>query len=151
VSGRKRQLVVDTPGVVLTVLVWAAAVHDRDGARFVAHAVRLYGPDVPRRSLVGAAAGSGALRVDARRQPRGWKLAVLKRADPPPRGSFAVQPQRGIVERTCSWGGGLRRLSRDDDSQVESSAALIYGGMSHLLLRRLARSPATDVRSIPAA
>jgi hypothetical protein len=50
-----------------------------------------------------------------------------------------------------SWWGGLRRLTRDYEYQVESSEALIYAGMSHLLLRRLTRSPATEARSSPAA
>lgn len=36
-----------------------------------------------------------------------------------------------------AWWGGLRRLSRDDEYQVESSEALIYAGMSHLMLRRM--------------
>jgi hypothetical protein len=41
-------------------------------------------------------------------------------------------------------------LSRDYAYQVASSEALIYAGMSHLVLRRLTRSPATDARSSPA-
>lgn len=75
---------------------------------------------------------------------------MVKGSDTQPRSTFAVQPHRWIVERTCSWWGGLRRLSRDYEYQVESSEALIYAGMSHLLLRRLTRSPATDARSSPA-
>ena len=56
-SGRKRQLLVDTQGFVLKVVVSAAAVQDRDGARLLAQALRLYGPAVPRRALVWADAG----------------------------------------------------------------------------------------------
>src|SRR5262249_62116907 len=36
-------------------------------------------------------------------------------------------------------GGGLRRLSKDYGYQVESSEALIYAGMSQLILRRMTR------------
>ena len=75
---------------------------------------------------------------------------MVKRSDTPPRSTFAVQPHRWIVERTFSWWGGLRRLSRDYEYQVESSEALIYAGMSHLLLRRLTHSPVIDARSSPA-
>jgi DDE family transposase len=45
-KGRKRHLLVDTQGFVLKVVVSAADVQDRDGARLLAHAVRFYGPDL---------------------------------------------------------------------------------------------------------
>jgi putative transposase len=71
----------------------------------------------------------------------GWTLEVVKRSDRQPRSAFAVQPHRWIVERTFSWLGGFRRLSKEYEYQVESSEALIYAAMSQLMLRRLARSP----------
>jgi putative transposase len=139
VSGRKRHLLVDTQGLVLKVVVSAADVQDRDGARLLAHALQLYGPELPRLSLVWAdAAYSGPLEDDLRQQ-MGWTLKVVKRSDTPPRNAFAVHPHRWIVERTFSWWGGLRRLSKDYEYQVESSEALIYAGMCHLMLRRLTR------------
>jgi putative transposase len=134
--------VVDTQGFVLKVVVSAADVQDRDGARLVAQALRLYGPDFPRLSLVWADAAYGGQVGEDLRQLMGWEVEVVKRSDTQPRTAFAVQPHRWIVERTFSWWGGLRRLSTDYDYQVESSEALIYAGMSHLMLRRLARSPA---------
>jgi putative transposase len=100
VSGRKRHLLVDTQGFVLKVVVWAADVQDCDGARLVAHAVRLYGPDLPRLSRVWADAGYGGQLVDELRQQMGWTLEVVKRSDTQPRSTFAVQPHRWIVERT---------------------------------------------------
>jgi putative transposase len=139
VSGRKRHLLVDTQGLVLKVVVSAADVQDRDGARLLAHALQLYGPDLPRLSLVWADAGYAGQLVDDLQQQIGWRLEVVKRPDTQHRGTFAVQPHRWIVERTFSWWGGLRRLSKDYEYQVESSEALIYAGMSHLMLRRLSR------------
>jgi putative transposase len=137
--GRKRHLLVDTQGFALKVVVSAADVQDRDGARLVAQALRLYGPDLPHLSKVWADAGySGALVREVREQ-MGWELEIVTRADIQPRGAFAVQPHRWIVERTFAWWGGLRRLSRDYEYQVESSEALIYAGMSHLMLRRMTR------------
>jgi len=59
VKGRKRHLLVDTQGLLLKVVVSAADVQDRDGARLLAHAVRLYGPHLPRLSLVWADAAYG--------------------------------------------------------------------------------------------
>ena len=147
-NGRKRHLLVDTQGFVLKVVVSAADVQDRDGARLLAHAVQRYGPDLPRLSLVWADAAYAGPLADDLRQQMGWTLAVVKRSDLQPRGSFAVQPHRWIVERTFSWWGGLRRLSKDYEYQVESSEALIYAGMSHLMLRRLSRR--AQPLSIPA-
>jgi putative transposase len=142
VKGRKRHLLVDTQGFVLKVVVSAADVQDRDGARLLAHSVRLYGPHLPRLSLVWADAGYAGQLVDDLRQLMGWEVEVVKRGDTQPRTTFAVQPHRWIVERTFSWWGGLRRLSKDYEYQVESSEALIYVGMSHLMLRKLTRSSA---------
>lgn len=150
-SGRKRHLLVDTQGFVLKVVVSAANVQDRDGARLLAHALQLYGPDLPRLSLVWADAGYSGQLGDELRQQMGWRLEVVQRSDSQPRGTFAVQPHRWIVERTFSWWGGLRRLSKDYEYQVESSEALIYAGMSHLMLRRLTRRAAAPyARSSPA-
>jgi putative transposase len=150
VKGRKRHLLVDTQGFVLKVVVSAADVQDRDGARLVAQALRLYGPEFPRLSLVWADAAYGGQLVDDLRQFMGWTLEVVKRSDTQPRSAFTVQPHRWIVERTFSWWGGLRRLSKDYEYQVESSEALIYAGMSHLMLRRLTRLPAAQTPSSPA-
>lgn len=141
-KGRKRHLLVDTQGFVLQVVVSAADVQDRDGARLRAYALRLYGPELPRLSLVWADAAYAGQLVDELRQLMGWEVEVVKRSDTQPRSAFAVQPHRWIVERTFSWLGGCRRLSKDYEYQVESSEALIYAAMSHLMLRRLARSPA---------
>jgi putative transposase len=101
---------------------------------------------LPCLSLVWADAGYGGQLADDLRRQMGWTLEVVKRPDTQLRGAFAVQPHRWIVERTFSWWGGLRRLSKDYEYQVESSEALIYAGMSHLMLRRMTR---TGARSRP--
>src|SRR5262249_33214030 len=147
VNGRKRHLLVDTQGVVLKVVVSAADVQDRDGARLLAHALRLWGPDLPRLSLVWADAAYGGPPGAGLRPAVGRGPGRGKRVHAQPRSAFAVQPHRWIVERTFGWWGGLRRLSKDYEYQVESSEALIYAGMSHLMLRRMTRAGA---RSSPA-
>lgn len=138
-KGRKRHLLVDTQGFVLKVVVSAADVQDRDGARLVAHALRFSGPDLPRLSLVWADAAYGGPLVEDLRQLMGWEVAVVKRSNTQSRTAFAVQPHRWIVERTFSGFGGFRRLSKDYEYELESSEAMIYAAMSHLLLRRLAK------------
>lgn len=140
--GRKRHLLVDTHGFALKVVVSAADVQDRDGARLVAQALRLYGPELPRLTKVWADAGYSGMLVEELRRQMGWEITIVTRSDTQPKAAFAVQPHRWIVERTFAWWGGLRRLSRDYEYQVESSEALIYAGMSHLMLRRMTRATA---------
>ena len=57
-----------------------------------------------------------------------------------PKGSSAFLPRRWIVERTFSWLGQNRRLSKDYERLPESAEAFIYVAMSRLMVRRLARS-----------
>jgi putative transposase len=115
VQGRTRHLLVDTQGLLRKVVVSAAAGQDRDGARPLAHAVRLYGPHWPRLSVVWADAADAGQLVEDRRQLVGWQVAVVKRSDPQPRSACAVQPHRWIVESTFGWFGGFPRLSKDDE------------------------------------
>jgi len=49
-------------------------------------------------------------------------------------------PIRWIVERTFSWLGQNRRMSKDYERLPESAEAFIYVAMSRLMVRRLARS-----------
>jgi putative transposase len=52
----------------------------------------------------------------------------------------AFLPIRWIVERTFSWLGQNRRMSKDYVHLPESAEAFIYVAMSRLMVRRLARS-----------
>jgi putative transposase len=71
----------------------------------------------------------------------GWVLDIVKRSDQST--GFTVLPHRWIVERTLAWLGRYRRLSKDYEELPETSEALIYLAMTHLMLKRLARHPAT--------
>jgi len=57
---------------------------------------------------------------------------------PPP--GFQVLSRRWVVERTFSWIGQNRRMSKDYERLPESGEAFIYLAMSRLMVRRLARS-----------
>ncbi len=45
-----------------------------------------------------------------------------------------------VVERTFSWLGQNRRMSKDYERLPESGEAFIYAAMSRLMVKRLARS-----------
>lgn len=53
---------------------------------------------------------------------------------------FNVLPRRWIVERTFAWLGKQRRFSKDYERLPETSEALLYLGMSRLMLKRLSRA-----------
>jgi putative transposase len=58
--------------------------------------------------------------------------------EPPMVPRFAVVPRRWVVERTFTWLGRFRRLSKDYEFLPVTSEAVIYLAMIQLLVRRLA-------------
>ena len=66
----------------------------------------------------------------------GWVLEIVKRSDPIHK--FEVQPKRWIVERTFGWLNRSRRLSKHYERDPESSEAMVYIAMIHLMTKRLA-------------
>jgi putative transposase len=124
---------VDTLGLVLAVVVHAASVQDRDGAKLVL--ARLLGR-FPRLRLLWADGGYAGKLVDWVKETCGWALAIVKRSDDV-RG-FQVLPKRWIVERTFAWLGRYRRLSKDYEATTGSSEAWVTIAMIHLMVRRLA-------------
>jgi transposase len=74
------------------------------------------------------------------KRPRRW-VRVPKDEEPPPYpAGFIVLPRRWVVERSFSWLGQNRRMSKDYERLPESSEAFIYVAMTRLMVRRLARS-----------
>jgi putative transposase len=57
----------------------------------------------------------------------------------PPEGPRAFLARRWVVERTFSWLGQNRRMSKDYERLPESAEAFVYVAMSRLMVRRLAR------------
>jgi putative transposase len=126
---------VDTLGLVLAVVVHAANVQDRDGARLVL--AKLLGR-FPRLTLLWADGGYAGKLVAWVKETCGWALEIVKRgADV---SGFQVLPKRWIVERTFAWLGRYRRLSKDDEATTESGEAWVTIAMIHLMVRRLAPS-----------
>jgi transposase len=138
VTGRKRHILVDTLGLLLSVAVHPADVQDRDGAALVLDKrtralwpfiLRIFadaGYQGPRAALAAARSGS-------------WVIEVVKRTEAH---KFVVLPKRWIVERTLAWISRNRRLMRDFERQARTVVAFVRLAMIKLMLRRLTRSTA---------
>jgi len=138
VKGRKRHIVVDTVGHVLTVYVHKANLQDYHGAREVFR--RLAATGLPRLHKIWADAiykGDKTLAAWVKQQ-FGWILEVVER--PPGSKGFHVLPKRWVVERTFAWLGRNRRLSKDYEGCSQTTEAWIYLAMSVLMAKRLALS-----------
>ena len=138
VNGRKRHLLVDTMGLILTVVVHAADVQDRDGAKLVLEKVKDH---LSRLRLIWADGIYAGQLVDWVKTTCGWILEIVKRTDDVK--GFQVLPRRWVVERTFAWLGKYRRLSKDYELLPKTGEAWIYGAMIHIMARRLARAQTT--------
>jgi putative transposase len=167
VKGRKRHLLVDTQGLVLEARVHSAKVVDREGIKILLEPSSR--DRLPRLSHLWLDAGytgedKGADWVQKalgwtaeivchppkpapeevmRRWEREWAkegVAIDRQRFSPLKGPRAFLPRRWVVERTFSWLGQNRRMSKDYERLPESGEAFIYVAMSRLMVRRLARS-----------
>lgn len=131
-KGRKRHIVVDTLGLMLTVVVHSCGVQDPAGAREVLP--KLKGKFVRLKKIWADAIYRGPLVEWAREM--GWDLEIVER--PPGQKGFVSLPKRWVVERTFGWQGLCRRLSKDYESCPKSTEAWVCLSMIGLMLRRLA-------------
>lgn len=134
VTGRKRHILVDTLGLLITVAVHSAKISDSQGSKSVFAKLFRKLSYFPRLQLVWAdKAYQGAIHWLARLL--NLRLELILR--PQNVKGFILLPRRWVVERTFSWLGQYRRLSKDYESLPETSEALIYAAMTNLMLCRL--------------
>jgi putative transposase len=129
IKGRKRHIVVDTMGNLLSISVHAANIHDtKSGINPAKKAYEKYptiqrfcGDDGYRKSFEEAVLEQLGLGVD-----------ISKRIKP----EFEVLPLRWLVERTFSWANHSRRLSKDYEIKIEHEENMFMISHLHTLLRR---------------
>jgi putative transposase len=138
ITGRKRQLLVDTLGLWLAVLMTSASLDDGVAAPLLRGHV--HPSHVPRLGTLFADQTYHHPALDAwMAAPRpGWRIAVTAR----PAGTQGFTPveKRWVIERTNAWHSRCRRNSKDYEYTVEARTAMIQISHIHLLLNRLAPS-----------
>ncbi len=143
VNGRKRQLLVDTLGLLLTVVVTKANVSDQASLKQLLAAIS---GKLPRLELIKA---DEAYRVEQFGKEVFANYQRLLEIVTRPKGvkGFQVQAQRWVVERTLAWLGNYRRLSKDYEVLPETSETFIYLAMVDLTTKRLAGCSTPAFRS----
>jgi transposase len=101
---------VDTIGLLLTVLITAARVQDRDGAKPLLWNLRKAFPSVRLTWADGGYAGKLVTRAKAKFKQK-LTLEIVRRPDD--LHTFQVLPRRLVVERTLAWITRYRRTVRD--------------------------------------
>jgi putative transposase len=134
VKGTKRHLLVDTLGLLLCVVVHAASIQDRDGAKLLLAKAQ---GSFPRLRLIWADGGYAGKLIAWAWQVCGWLIRIVRR--PKEAKGWVLLTRRWVVERTFGWVSQCRALSRDYEYHPETSEALIQVAMIHLMLRRLAK------------
>ena len=134
IKGRKRHIITDTLGLMLFVLVHAADVQDRDGAPDVLKAIRYRFPWLRHVFADGGYAGPKLRKALAKIGE--WTVEIIKRSDAAK--GFEVLPRRWVVERTFAWLGRCRRLAKDWEKSIQSSAAWVNIASIRTMTRRLA-------------
>ncbi|WP_274532210.1 IS5 family transposase [Ktedonobacter racemifer] len=163
INGRKRQVLVDTLGLILHLKVHTADVQDRAAVAFLQGVQARY----PRLEHVWVDQGYTGSRKTWIEEHLGWSVTVVqhpprsrgewvpigdindlahlrfewRRLPPLHTGFRGVLPRRWVVERTFAWLTFCRRLCKDYEFLPESSESWIYASQIRLLLRRLARAP----------
>jgi len=141
VTGRKRHILVDTEGNLVTVVVHAADIQDRDGADWVLEAAQRKSS---RLSHVWADGGYSGELVEWWDAEQGITIEIVGKQKG--QTTFVVAPRRWVVERTLANLGRARRLAKDYERDELYSEAQVYLASIGSLLRRLAPSAATATR-----
>jgi transposase len=133
INGRKRHIAVDTIGLLLTVLVTAAGVQDRDGAKPLLWNLRRAFRTV--RQAWADSGYAGKLVTWAKTRLK-LKLQIVRRTE---LHKFIVLPRRWVVERTFAWITRSRRTVRDYERLPAHHETIVYWSMVIIMSRRLAR------------
>lgn len=141
-AGTKRHVVVDGKGIPLSVMTSGANVHDSMVFEELLDSItpiKRPGRGRPRKRPEKLHADKA---YDDKKCARVLKKRGIKRriARKGVESSQKLGRHRWVVERTFSWLGQNRRMSKDYERLCASAEALVYAAMIRLMVRRLARA-----------
>ena len=131
VSGIKRHIAVDTQGLPHAIWVTTAEVTDRAGA--LAMLDRQKSALTKVTTILADGGYTGAPFADGVKERLGATVEIAKRNT---LHTFAVMPQRWVVERSFAWLEKCRRLWKNCERKLETSLQFITLAYLALLLRR---------------
>jgi putative transposase len=120
-------------GFLLAVMVHSASVND---SQRMPHLLERMVGKVPRMEVIFADQGYKGTPGGLIWRCFGWLLRLVQREEY--QTGFTVQTKRWIVERTFSWMGGSRRLTKDYEHLPKVSEAMVRISAMRLMIRRLA-------------
>jgi len=130
VKGRKRHIVVDIMGNLLSVVVHAANTHDTKSGINPARKAFVKYPTI--KKFCGDA-GYRKSFIEMVKAELGLDVDISEKIQP----EFEIIPKRWVVERTFSWLNNSRRLSKDYEITTSSEEAFVMISHIRTLLRRL--------------
>jgi len=136
VKGRKRNILVDTLGLLLFVVVCAASIQDSDAAEYI---VRETEGRFPRLRTILVDQGYAKWLVELAKRWFNYTIEIVNR--PKNQRAFVVQPQRWKVEGTFGWFNWNRLLSKEFERTTESSESDLYLASIRLMLRTVTVPP----------
>jgi transposase len=134
ITGRGRHLAVDTEGWLLALVVTAASVSDKAGAKLLI--IRLFNAFSTLKIMWADSGYDGAPLARYAKAVAAITVEVVKRTSPH---SFQVVRRRWVVERTFGWLMRWRRLVRDYERRTDNHEAMVYWATVFIMTRRLAR------------
>jgi putative transposase len=132
VEGRKRFIITDTLGFILSLVITQGNIGERAGAKL---AIEKLGNRFARLTKILADQGFDGVDFIAQIK-EGFNIVLEVVAQVLGIKGFQVIPKRWIVERTFGWFAFHRRLTKDYEVNVSHSEAFIYWTMIKIMSRK---------------
>jgi putative transposase len=139
IKGVKRHVVVDVLGLLIGIVVHAANIQDRDGAKTLVLRVK---DRLPRVKRVWADGGYRGELIPWFKDEADWALEIVKRDAG--LSTFKVLPRRWIVERTFGWLMFWRIMNRHHERKYDSAESIMRIAMTKNMLRYLTRKESAN-------
>jgi putative transposase len=132
VKGRKRHLVTDSGGLLLSAVSHTAKTHDSKAGLAVIETLK---HRFPRLVKIFADAGYRGELVENVKKFCGWDMEITLRSDKAK--GFEVLPMRWVVERSFSWLENFRRLAKDYEYNTKMSESMVYIAFITIMIHRI--------------